>query len=527
MKNRYLISLLVGSAVLLGGCTDMLDIPQKNVVSIESFYKTDADAAEANVYMWAAFASAYTRADGGPKAMMDGDVWSGGGSRTDNVSMLQMNEFTYTTENGGVGGFFRDLYTMIYRAHLIMENFEPDSDVKKLAIAEAKFFRALAYFDLVTLWGTPPLLTKIAKTEEEHHQPNGDPAAIWALIESDLTEAIAMNILPSKANMDEKIVRITKETAQTVLGKAYMWQNKYSDAIRTFDEIINSGKYGLFEGDYADIMRSWNDFNRESILEVNRVNDPSNPGRDSGGTLNQMHWWRTDKLQQDANQWLTATQGVGSQGGWGFNNPTKELYDAFVAHEGVDGYRLNSVIWTYDQVLEKGVSIRPGQVLYGHESYFLWKQRVAVEEWTGTGRGYDSNIHLIRLAEVLLLAAEAHLVGGGDASKALDYVNRIRVRARLPELTTVTMEDIKIEKRLELFFENVRFQDLLRWDDAETVLKDKGKRAPTFGYQNDGFGVDPNAYEGGGGFIKGKHDKLPFPYAEMSVNQNLVQNPGW
>jgi tetratricopeptide (TPR) repeat protein len=525
MKSKYLISLLVGSTTLLGGCTDMLDIRQKNVVGVDTFYKTDADAAAANVYMWTGFATAYTRADGGPKAMMDGDVWSGGGGRSDNASMERMNEYTFTSQEGGVSTFFRDLYTLIYRAHLIFENFEPDSDIKKLAIAEAKFFRALAYFDLVTMWGTPPLITKIAQNEDEQHQPNGDPTAIWALIESDLSEAIAMNILPSKAGLDDKIVRVTKETAQAVLGKAYLWQKRYGEAIDILDEVIASGKYDLYQGEYADILRSWNDFNRESMLERNRVKDPSNPNSNSN-TLNYMHWWRTDKLQQDENQWLTNTTGVGSQG-WGFNNPTKELYDLFVSREGVDGYRLNSVIWTYDQVLEKGVRIQDGQSLYGHEGYFLWKQRVAAEEKI-QGMSFDSNVKIMRFAEVLLLAAEAHLMGG-DAGKALEYVNRVRERAKLANLTTLTLEDLKIEKRLELFFENIRYQDLLRWGDAATALGNKGKNIPIFGHYGNGqFGVNPTAYTNpDAGFVAGKHDRLPFPYAEVSVNQNLTQNPGW
>ena len=113
----------------------------------------------------------------------------------------------------------------------------------------------------------------------------------------------------------------------------------------------------------------------------------------------------------------------------------------------------------------------------------------------------------------------------GDAATALKYVNRIRTRAQLPALSSVDLETIKTEKRLELCGEGQRFQDLLRWGDAEARLKDMGNTYPK---------MDPNGavtYVPTGrsvyGFKKGKHEHLPYPFTETMLNENVIQNPGY
>ena len=108
---------------------------------------------------------------------------------------------------------------------------------------------------------------------------------------------------------------------------------------------------------------------------------------------------------------------------------------------------------------------------------------------------------------------------------ALQYVNKIRERAQLPALTSIDMEAIKTEKRLELCGEGLRFQDLVRWGDAYDRLKEKGKDYPT---------LEPNGtvnYVSSGrseyGFKKGKHERLPYPFTETMLNKAIQQNPGY
>ncbi len=91
----------------------------------------------------------------------------------------------------------------------------------------------------------------------------------------------------------------------------------------------------------------------------------------------------------------------------------------------------------------------------------------------------------------------------------------------------MTLDDIKREKRVELCGESTRFQDLLRWGDAEAKMKDNGKHCPIL--DSNGH-VTYNKYNGDDaskyGF-KPKHNRLPYPGVEIRLNKNITQNPGW
>lgn len=131
------------------------------------------------------------------------------------------------------------------------------------------------------------------------------------------------------------------------------------------------------------------------------------------------------------------------------------------------------------------------------------------------------NLRVMRYAEVLLLAAEAHVMGGSQES-ALAYINEVRDRARLAPLSAVTLDDVKKEKRLELCMEGVRFQDLVRWGDAEALMGEQGKEIPAFTVAG-----ATNLFENTLYGFKAKHNLLPIPLKEMQLNSNMVQNEGW
>ena len=132
-----------------------------------------------------------------------------------------------------------------------------------------------------------------------------------------------------------------------------------------------------------------------------------------------------------------------------------------------------------------------------------------------------TNLRVMRYAEVLLLAAEAHAMS--DGARVDEYVNAIRSRARLQPLSGATLEDIKAEKRLELCLECVRFQDLVRWGDAEKYLGDKGKSIPAFSSK----GVEAQAFSNATCGFRAKHNLLPIPRKEIELNRNMKQNTGW
>jgi hypothetical protein len=172
-----------------------------------------------------------------------------------------------------------------------------------------------------------------------------------------------------------------------------------------------------------------------------------------------------------------------------------------------------------------------GQGLYGHEGYFSWKHRILGSEVVGDVPIYwHNNAVYLRLGEVLLLGAEASLLSG-DQSSALNYINQVRKRAQLPDLASVTLEDIKIEKRLELWNEGVRYFDLQRWGDAANAMNGKLAQIPTFFGFNEDSTYDVRFLHtnpaGSYGFKMGKHEYLPYPEQEILINPNLIQNPGW
>lgn len=516
MKSKYL-SLLLGGVMLLGAtsCEDRLDIPQKGVLDFDSYYQNDTQAKEANmalyIQMKGLFGNYFFL-----KNLLADDLWSGGAQRGDNAGYEQINEYRFGTDQGFINSCWTSYYQLIYKANVILGHLDSDTQVKKQAIAEAKVFRAFAYFDLVTLWGDVPKVDH-ELTSSEYQMERSPKAEIWALIEKDLTEAIGSGDLAEKTDVnDTQTWRITKQFAQTMLGKACLWQGKNAEAAQVLNAVINSKKYKLFEGNYGDQWTANNEYNCESMFESNIEDNTSNSSNFSFQPV--MIHWRVDHMDF-APQAYAKFQAIG----WGFCNPQKSLYDAFVAEEGVDGYRLNQSLKTTEQMAKEGLTVKKGDAIQ-NEGVFMWKYRFAKEDasfWIYPCRNY----RWMRYAEVLLLAAEANLAAG-DQTKAEDCLNQIRKRAGLADKHGITLADIKTEKRLELCGEQCRYQDLIRWGDAAATLKDQGAYCPRLlgdgTVVKDVFNPDPNLY----GF-KDKHQLLPIPEQEILLNPNMKQNPGW
>jgi hypothetical protein len=525
MKSKiYLLNFIL--IMILGACENKLDIDQKGVTTIEDFYQTDEDAEEAVAAVYTQWKNTFSNAGYGSlfffENMLSDDMWAGGGARGDNKELEELNEFRHTSGNGLISSVYSYYYTIIYRANLILDNFEPgESDTKDNAIAEAKFFRAWSYFYLTAYWGNPPLVTHVLdglSEETAYTQSNSTPEALWTQIESDLQDAI--KVLPEKEDVNdaEAAIRATKHAAQALLGKAYVFQKKYDDAVTILDNLINSGKYDLYRGNYEDIHQSTSDFDTESILEMNSVYDEANPQKDF--TLwNIMINWRLDAWNLGAFAYTLYYNG------WGFAAPRKSLYDAFIEWEGPNSYRLTNTIKTASDVYSMGGSVKEGKKVYGNEGYLSWKWRATYTDNVAYSfGGFASNHTMMRYAEVLLLAAEAHLkAGNGSRAKADEYVNKIRERAQLASLSNIDMEVVKTEKRLELWGEGIRYLDLVRWGEAEQLLGNQGKAIPVF----DGTDVEYVEYTSNYGWKSGKNELMPYPEQETIVNEKIKQNSGW
>ena len=194
----------------------------------------------------------------------------------------------------------------------------------------------------------------------------------------------------------------------------------------------------------------------------------------------------------------------------------------------------------------------PKDGLYGQSFWLPFKQLLRATDCGSYGNNVRLNNNVVmRYAEVLLLYGEACLQSG-DAAQGAWAVNQIRQRAGLAPLASVDMNTLKKEKSYELWNENCRWLDLVRWGDTDRVKKaaqnvpklfDKLHRAPTSKDQgivwengteansrfytvatHEAIDQDPNRSVG---FKAGKHEFFPYPTSVMDKNPNLVQNPGW
>lgn len=516
MKNIIRFSLSLCAALLvLVSCDDFLDTTQKGVSSQEDFYKTDTQVEQA---LYAIYDKVQSDAliTFEFKNLLSDDAQAGGGSRSDNSSGNELNEFTFGPNNSQITSMYTKYYEIIYLANILLQKSSDDTNTKVLARAEAKFFRAFAYFDLVTLWGTPPLVTEPLEAGN-YNQPNSTTAELWAQIETDLTEAISD--LPVKSACVDA-ARVSKGAAQSLLGKAYLYQENYSAAASMLQNVIDSGEYDLI-ADYSQLTLEASEFGEESIFEISYVADVS---QDAESTM--IHAYCGPR----SGYFTAGTSGL-SESGWGFVNPLPGLREAYIA-EGDLVRQLANVINEDDLATYYGGTFRAsdGSQPYGCDGLIRTKYGAYLSEIAEQNESYHcvggTNYRYIRYADVLLMAAEAYNRSGND-SKAQTYLNKVRNRVGLADKTTTgtaLFEDIKLERRLELAYEWVRYQDLIRWGDAATVLADQGKTTCLGTLDSSGNLQYMTTSDAG---FKSYNVLLPFPETEVTVNPNIVQNSGY
>lgn len=346
-------------------------------------------------------------------------------------------------------------YKLIFAANDLVEDVNElgeDADTGSLTNkAEAMAIRAFCFFDLRRDYGEVPVITRRINVPEDEIQAKGTIAEVDAQIISDLTFAIEH--LP--VSWPEYPGRATKGFAQTLLGKLYLYQGNYSQALTEFQGVMGLG-YSL-NTSYADIFYQSGDNSSESVFEVQFL-------RLAGVNYSNNHW---------------ESQGVRGTStwdlGWGFNVPTQQLVNAYEPGDprkdatilmsgGTDGFGLT---------LPTAPPL--DQQYWNRKAYTRPSERANY----GENKNHWANIKLIRYADVLLMAAEA-ANESGQGGLAIQYLNEVRARARagnntiLPDVTstdpTTLRMAIKQERRIELAMEGERFYDLVRWGDAPSVL---------------------------------------------------------
>ncbi len=548
---------------------DLLDIDQKGVVTVESFYHTDADAESALVAAYAYSAQYYANntADCGWNdspflnfIYLGDDVVAAGQNKTDNAGQNELHSYRFDTNNGHLSGAFKSFYRSIYACNLVINNFQPESQVKKRCIAEARIMRAFDHFMLAQGWGAVPIVeTVLDGADKPGNSDSREQVFEWVVKEcqeamGDLTERTSP--------MDKNgAVKVTKGFAQALQGKALLYLKKYAEAASALKQVINSGKYTLVSGpQMKSLFHVSGDACSESIFEFNLVYDAGIGSYGNKTTRNQNILWnfRSDKIYLPTGE---GTEIVNN--GWGAMLPSKKFCDALVANDGIDSYRRQAWILSYDELLygqpytsdancptmedkmrdnSRGAYTADG--VYGCCGYFQWKRAYRKEDDNGKSSGSNNmqNMPLMRLPEVLLMYAECQAMTGDADGSGLAALNMIQERANANHKSTAcTLDEVKNERFLELFMEGVRFFDLVRWGDAPKELGKQGSYFPNYcdamftkgesqhrGYLDDSdAGWCEAAYGSRIGFKTNKHELFPYPFSETSINPNIKQNPGW
>ena len=504
MKSHYKLMFALALIIFVSACSkDFLEVDPIGKMSVDQFYKTDEDATKAimatyDILQWMNardWNSAYL-----VKTFPSDESNVGGGDAGDQPPYQELGVYTYGPSNAPITAVWQSNYFGIYRANLVLTNVKDDSDLKKQILAEAKFLRAYYYFEIVSMFGHGPLiLDELAPSE--YSQPFADAAAIYAQVEKDLNEAIAGLPLKSQYAEHDKF-RASKGTAQALLGKVLLYQEKYADAAAAFEGVINSGEYALQEN-FSTLFLQESEFGIESLFEASWVTS-------SGYDWGTFQWGGNRAMENNITWQLTGPRGdyfvpgtTGLIGGWGFNYPHNAAYQVFV--NAGDTVRKPASILSLADLRARGGDWT-NESSWGWDGCIRVKYGTRMDETNGESGAvpelnYGTNLRLIRYADVLLMAAEANHKAGNN-SLAATYLNQVRQRAKLAPFTGDIMQAIKTERQLELVFEGVRFLDLVRWGDAPTVL-------------------------GPFGFVAGKHELFPIPQDEIRNNSKAVQNNGY
>src|SRR5215203_6535401 len=233
--------------LVVAGCKKFLDQPVPGALPEEDFYKTDLDATQAVTAIYDMMQAHYNNNWGSLymiKTLLSDESNAGGSDAGDQPGYQTIDNYNFDATNDKVRDAWRMCYFTIYRANKVINKVEAATELRKRLIAEAKVLRAYNYFELITLWGDVPLVLDDIPPAQYTSTGRAAKAQVYAQIEKDLTDAIA--VLPLKNNYSAADrFRVSKGTAQALLGKAYLYQQKWNDAAAQFEAVITSNQYAL------------------------------------------------------------------------------------------------------------------------------------------------------------------------------------------------------------------------------------------------------------------------------------------
>ena len=395
------------------------------------------------------------------------------------------SDFRWFPDNPFSRARWYDAYKGIFRANTFLEKVPPvkmDETLKKQYLAEARFLRAVYYWNLIITFGDVPFFTKVLTQPEYAELARTDKAVIYKQIEEDMNAAIP-DLLPTASN---PVGRVTKGAAMGFLGRVYLYQKKWQEAADMSQKVIALGQYRLVPN-YITLFNGKAENSSESLLDFQSVGFA--PAYFSDASENSI-----------AAMWSPTI-------GWAnWYTPSEESKTLFVPGD----IRRKSVMimgaTPADSIDVDGTGPKVFPTLPMRTQFF---NNANVRKFLPEGKimaqvnNFDVNYPVIRYAEVLLNHAEA-LNELGRSADALAALNPVRARAKVAAVTETNQASLRTiiqnERRVELVYEGHRFYDLARWGQLEEKLKKKG-------------------------FIKGQHEYWPVPTAELDLMKKLTQYP--
>ncbi|RPD42987.1 RagB/SusD family nutrient uptake outer membrane protein [Chitinophaga barathri] len=492
MKNKYIPSVFFAAltAFLISCGKDFLEKTPVSALTTDTFYKTASDAeaglagaysfGNSEYYLWDFEINGDVRSDNCYAGGNSGDVQA-----VDNLNLAPTN--------GNISRDWSYLYRCVASANSVLDNVprinDPalSSERKEQILGEAKFLRALHYFNLVILYGEVPL---VLTAENAELYPSRDPVAeVYGQVEKDLQEAGA--VLPVRA---AAAGRVTKGAAQALLAKAYAQQGKYDACLAACNSILPPKFGGSGTGGYdllSDFEFLWDNKHKNSIESIFEVQHSSTSTGFGMWTIN---LYLPYSLTGDT--WAK------------FCSPSNDLVNLF--RSSGDSVRLHSSV--FFENTQTTNTTPPPYTAATQPVPFSYKWRMT----GGGGWNGDYNTILIRLADIILLKAEA-LNKLGRPADAAPLVNAIRGRVNLLPTSAsgqaAMAEAILLERRLELAFEGQRWMDLLRAGVPYTLSVMNSLKGPSGNNLNYGAVASDLLF--------------PVPQAERDLDKNLSQNTGY
>lgn len=530
MKNIYITGIAIGFT-LLSACT-------KLDVKVESEYVKENFPTTADGFI-AASGPIYTQLSGGYAV----DYWrmqelstdeaiipARGGNYVDGGQYAQLHRHSWTRDHPTVKNVWQWAFGGVNKCNSILVLFEkaPESDSKAPAIAEIRAMRALYYFYLMDLYGKVPIVTTFGNPTPPEQATREE---VFNFIEKELKE-----VLPLLRTQTGQITysKPTKWFAFALLEKLYLnsmvytGKPRYTETVAMADSILASGKYSL-DADFASIFMPNNGpqitetifaipYDGQSIkgnqfsrfgLHPNLVVKYSLPFRPSiamstigsfyekfnlPGDVRNTTWLEGPQFNPDGSPIMIATTNKGLNDLYTGSEPDKKIsWQLSFSKEMV--LRVDTTMDIGNDELAKAAGVRSIK-------YYPDKNTEPSE------RNSNNDVPVFRLADVILMKAEAILKGApatavnGEMQTADVLVNKIRKRAKAPQISGTTEDDLLEERARELAWEAWRRNDLIRFKKYEKSW---------------GFKSDANT----------QHQIYPIPYEEITLNPKLVQNPGY